>query len=117
VKNLLSKLEPVIWLLFGQGILIGTLLLTGWVLVLGVAAPLGIVAPLGFAHAHDLAAHPVGRLVLAALIVLPMWKGAHHLRHVAIDMGGWERDTVVATALYLLALAGSIAGIAAVIRL
>jgi fumarate reductase subunit D len=117
VKHLLAKLEPLVWLLFGQGILIGTLLLTGWVLVLGIAAPLGIVEPLGFAHAHGLAAGPIGRLVLAALIVLPMWKGAHHMRHVAIDMGGGERDAAVASALYLVALAGSIAGIAAVVRL
>jgi fumarate reductase subunit D len=117
VKNLLLKCEPVIWLLFGQGILIGTLLLTGWVLVLGIAAPLGIVEPLGFAHARHLGAHPIGRLVLAALIVLPMWKGAHHMRHVFIDMGGSERDAAVAPALYLVALAGSVAGIVAVIRL
>jgi fumarate reductase subunit D len=117
MKHLLLKFEPVIWLLFGQGILIGTLLLTGWVLVLGIAAPLGFVEPLGFAHAHDLGANPIGRLVLAALIVLPMWKGAHHMRHVFIDMGGGARDAAVAPALYSIALAGSVAGIVAVIRL
>ena len=33
MKHLLLKLEPVIWLLFGQGILLGTMLLTGWLLV------------------------------------------------------------------------------------
>jgi len=59
----------------------------------------------------------IGRLVLAALIILPMWKGAHHMRHVAIDMGGAERDAVVAPLLYLTALLGSLAGIVAVIRL
>ena len=117
MKDLLLKLEPVIWLLFGQGILIGTLLLTGWVLILGIAAPLGIVDSLDFAHAHELAAHFVGRLVLAALIALPLWKGAHHMRHVFIDMGGAERDATVAPLLYLVALAGSVAGIVAVIRL
>jgi fumarate reductase subunit D len=117
MKRLLSKLEPVIWLLFGQGILIGTLLLTGWVLVLGIAAPLGIVDGLGFARAHELGASGIGRPVLAALIILPMWKGAHHMRHVFIDMGGGNRDAGVASLLYGLALAGSIAGIAAVIRL
>jgi fumarate reductase subunit D len=117
MKSLLLKFEPVIWLLFGQGILIGTLLLTGWVLVLGIAAPLGFVSPLGFARAIELGASPVGRLVLAALIVLPMWKGAHHMRHVFIDMGGGARDAAVAFALYAIALAGSAAGIVAVIRL
>jgi len=117
MKNLLLKLEPVIWLLFGQGILLGTLLLTGWVLVLGVAAPLGIVDPLSFAHAHELAASWIGRIVLAGLIALPLWKGAHHMRHVFIDMGGGERDASLAPVLYLTALLGSVAGIIAVIRL
>ena len=33
MKTLLLKLEPLIWFMFGQGILIGTILLTGWILV------------------------------------------------------------------------------------
>jgi fumarate reductase subunit D len=117
MKSLLLKFEPVIWLLFGQGILIGTLLLTGWVLILGVAAPLGIVDAVGWRHAHELGASWIGRLVLVAVIVLPMWKGAHHLRHVAIDMGGADHDALVAPLLYLTALLGSLAGLVAVIRI
>ena len=117
MKNLLLKCEPLIWLLFGQGIMVGTLLLTGWVLVLGIAAPLGLVETLDFDHAHTLAASLIGRLVLAALIVLPLWKGAHHMRHVSLDNGGADRDATVAPLLYLLALAGSVAGVVAVIRL
>jgi len=117
MKHLLLKLEPLIWLLFGQGILLGTLLLTGWVLILGIAAPLGIVAPLDFEQAHALASSFIGRVVLAGVIVLPLWKGAHHMRHVSIDMGGAERDTVVAPLLYAVALFGSVAGVIAVIRI
>ena len=43
MKGLLLKLEPLIWLLFGQGIMISTILLTGWILVVGLLYPLGIV--------------------------------------------------------------------------
>ena len=43
MKHWLLRLEPVIWLLFGQGILLGTILLTGWVLVVGLLVPLGVV--------------------------------------------------------------------------
>ena len=43
MKHLLLKLEPIIWLLFGNGILLGTILLTGWLLVVGIAMPLGFV--------------------------------------------------------------------------
>jgi fumarate reductase subunit D len=119
MKHLLLRLEPLIWLLFGQGILIGTILLTGWLLVVGVAAPLGWVpeGALAFERAQRLAGNPIGRLLLLALIALPLWKGAHHLRSLSIDFGGVSRDPAVAGLLYGLALLGSGLGILAVIRL
>jgi fumarate reductase subunit D len=119
MKSLLLRLEPVIWLLFGQGILVGTILLTGWVLVVGLLVPLGVVPAeaLGFERAHRLAANPIGRLVLLAIAALPLWKGAHHLRSLAIDFGGAQRDAAVATLLYGVAAVGSLLAIVAVLRI
>ena len=117
MKRFLLRIEPIIWLLFGHGILIGTILLTGWVLVIGVAAPLGLVEPLSYARAHALAVHPIGRLVLLALVALPLWKGAHHLRCLALDFGGESRDVVVAPLLYGIAAVGSLLAVVAVVRL
>ncbi len=117
MKHLLLKLEPLIWFMFGQGILIGTILLTGWVLVVGVAAPLGIVDPLSYERALDLGGSLIGRLVLLALIVLPLWKGAHHTRHIFIDMGGGDRDATVAPLLYAVAVLGSLLALVAVVRI
>ena len=119
MKHLLLRLEPMIWLLFGQGILIGTILLTGWILVLGLGIPRGFVDAnaLDYERAHALGGSLVGRLVLAALCVLPLWKGAHHIRSLLIDFGGGDRDAVVATALYGIASLGSLIAIVAVVRL
>jgi fumarate reductase subunit D len=119
MKHLLLKLEPVIWLLFGQGILIGTMLLTGWILVVGLLVPLGVVAPdaLTYARAHDLGSSLLGRLFLLALLVLPLWKGAHHVRSLSLDFGGLSRDAAVATILYAIAALGSLIAIVAVVRL
>ena len=122
MKHLLLRLEPLIWLLFGQGILIGTIFLTGWLLVVGIALPLGWVGfepgqALDFQRSYALSSTVIGRLILLALIALPMWKGAHHLRHLSIDHGGADRDAAVALSLYGLAALGSIAAIVAVIRL
>jgi len=119
MKHLLLRLEPLIWLLFGQGILFGTILLTGWLLVVGVAVPLGMLREPGLAYirVYPLAASPIGRLLLLAMIVLPLWKGAHHLRTISIDFGGASRDPAVASLLYGLALLGSALGVLAVIRL
>jgi len=119
MKHLLLKLEPIIWLLFGNGIMIGTMLLTGWLLVVGVGVPLGLFPAdaLAFERAQMLGANLIGRLVLAALIVLPLWKGAHHIRSLSIDFGGANRDTAVATLVYGIASLGSLLGLVAVVRL
>jgi len=124
MRTILLKLEPLIWFMFGQGIMIGTMLLTGWILVVGILMPLGIVDPinLNYMRAKELATGsvlglPIAQLVLAALLVLPLWKGAHHVRSLLIDFGGGERDGLVGTILYLIAIVGSGMGISAVIAL
>ena len=119
MRTLLLKLEPIIWFLFGQGIMIGTMLLTGWVLIVGLAIPLGIVPAeaLEYGRAQALGSNIIGRLVLAALIALPLWKGAHHIRSLSVDMGGGDRDGAVGGVLYLIALGASVAGVLAVVRL
>ena len=119
MKQLLLRIEPLIWLLFGNGILIGTILLTGWLLVVGLAVPLGIVPAeaLSYERAHALGSNIVGRLVLLALCALPLWKGAHHIRSLSIDFGGASRDALVATVCYAIAVAGSAVAVIAVVRL
>lgn len=125
MRAVLLKLEPIIWLLFGQGILIGTMLLTGWILVVGILIPIGVVdaSALNYIRAHKIATAsllgfiPIGQLILAALLVLPLWKGAHHVRSLLIDFGGGERDGLVGTVLYLVAIIGSAIGVMAVVAL
>lgn len=124
MKALLLKLEPIIWLMFGQGILLGTFLLTPWLLVVGLGVPLGIVPSdaLSYERAHALASAsvvgvPIGPLLVAALIALPLWKGAHHVRSLLLDFGGEERDGAVGGLLYLVATLGTIGAILAVVRL
>jgi fumarate reductase subunit D len=113
------RLEPLIWTLFGGGMLVGGLLLPAIVLVLGIAGPLGWTPPeaLSFARVHALAAHPIGRLVALAAVALPVWAGAHHLRHLWIDFGGLRTDRIVGPLLYAVAALASIAAVVAVVRL
>jgi fumarate reductase subunit D len=119
MKHPLLKLEPLIWLLFGLGIMVGTMLLTAWLAVVCLGAPLGLVPAdaLAFERAHALGATWIGRLVLVGVVALPLWKGAHHTRHVFIDAGGADRDAVVAPILYAIAAAGSLLAIVAAGRI
>ncbi len=119
MKTLMLKLEPVIWGLFGAGMMVGALLFPAWLLVGALAVPLGIAPAeaLSYDRALALAGSLPGRLLLAAAIALPLWAGAHHLRHLAIDFGGIARDTITGPILYGIALLGSILAIVAVVRL
>ncbi len=113
------KLEPIIWLLFGAGMMVGGLLLPAIVLVLGIAGPLGFAPAeaLSYERIHGLATNPIGRLVCLGAIALPVWGGAHHLRHVWIDFGGLKTDGLVGPVLYAVALVTSVAGAVAVFQL
>lgn len=119
MKHPILKLEPVVWALFGAGIMVGTMLMTGWLLVVGIGAPLGLVPAdaLAYERAHALGSSLVGRVLIVAIVALPLWKGAHHTRHLLIDAGGAARDAVIAPLLYAIASAGSLLAIAAAVRL
>lgn len=119
MKTLLLRLEPVIWLLFGAGIMVGTLLLPGYLLTVGIAGPLGLLpeGALAFDRAHAIASNPIGRLVLLGLIALPLWKGAHHLRALFADWLGHGPDGAIGSLLYAVAAVGSLLGIYAVLSL
>jgi fumarate reductase subunit D len=119
VKHLMLRLEPVIWVLFGAGMMVGGLLLPAYILVVGLAGPLGLVphGALAYDRMYSLASNPIGRIVFAAAAALPLWGGAHHLRHVWIDFGGLRSDGLVGGLLYGIALVGSIFAVIAVVRL
>ena len=119
MKHPLLKLEPLVWFLFGQGILLGTMLVTGWLLVVCIGVPLGIVSGDGLAYtrALELGGSLPGRVVLFSLAALPLWKAAHHMRHLSIDQGGAERDAIVGPLMYGVAALGSLLALVAVVRL
>ena len=119
MKGLLLRLEPIIWLLFGGGIMVGTLLLPGYLMTVTLAGPLGLLpdGALAFERVHAIASNPIGRVLLLAIIALPLWKGAHHTRALAVDMLGHHSDALVGSLLYAVAAIGSVLGIFAVLAI
>jgi fumarate reductase subunit D len=116
VKALMLKLEPVIWLLFGAGMMVGGFVLPAWIATMGLG--FGVhEGSLSYDRMYALVSHPIGRLVAFAAMALPLWGGAHHLRHVWIDLGGLKSDGLVGGLLYAIALCGSVAALVAVINL
>ena len=119
MNTLMLRLEPVIWLLFGGGIMVGTLLLPGYLLTVTLAGPLGLLpdGAMAYERIHAIASNPLGRLVLLGIIALPLWKGAHHTRHLAGDLMGHGANAVLGPLLYAVAAVGSVAAILAVLSL
>ena len=119
MKHLILRLEPVIWALFGGGFFVGCLLMPAFIFTVCIAAPLGWLPAdaLSYERAHTLATHPLGKLVLLALIVLPFWNGANHLRHFVIDLRGIRSDGIVAPACYGAALVVTVIAVLAVGKL
>lgn len=114
--KLIHLLEPLWWVLFGAGGFVAALLLPGLVLGLFVLAPLGVISPDAVSHARmlGLVAHPIGRVVVAAIISLVLWHSAHHLRHFALDLGLQSQQALVSYVVYGLALLGTLAAVGAV---
>jgi fumarate reductase subunit D len=100
-------------MLFGAGGAAAAAVLPALFFAVAVAAPLGWISPEAISHhrMYGLAANPIARLVLAAVISLTFWHSAHHLRHFAID------ESLLCYVLYGLALAGTVAAVAAVAAL
>ena len=116
MKALMLRLEPVIWLLFGAGMMVGGFVLPAWIATVGLGL-VGDADAFSWYRMHAMFTHPIGRLVALAAMALPLWGGAHHLRHVSIDLGGLQRDALVGGLLYALALGGSLAAVIAVATL
>ncbi len=117
MKGFVARIEPGIWMLFGAGFFVGSLLVPAWLLVVGVAAPLGWTDGLAWERAYALASNPLGRLVILALIVFPLWNAANHLRHFLIDLGGYDRDGAMAPLIYAAAAVLSVVAVVAVVRI
>ena len=116
MKALMLKLEPVIWLLFGAGMMVGGFVLPAFIATVGLGL-IGGDAAYSYDRMSASFSNPIAKLVALAAMALPLWGGAHHLRHVWIDFGGLKSDGIVGGLLYLLALGGSVAAIVAVVTL
>lgn len=82
--------EPVFWLLFGAGGMLAALVGPVLVFITGIAVPLGLLLPrhtLDHAQVLNLARHPLGRLVLLAVVGLFLFHGCHRLLHSLHDLG------------------------------
>lgn len=105
-----SREEPLFWSLFSAGGIVAAFLFPVHVAVLGIAFASGWLPDdaLSYERIVDLVRHPLTKLYLGGLIVLPLYHAAHRLRftiHHELGIHGGKRP--VAGALYGAAVAGT----------
>ena len=115
----IHRLEPLWWLLFGAGGFAAALLLPGFLFGVTIAAPQSWFSEYAtsYQRMHGLAANPLGRGLLVVLISLTFWHSAHHLRHLALDLGLGRIQAPVSYGLYGLALLGTLLTVSVVAAL
>jgi fumarate reductase subunit D len=108
--NLIHRLEPLWWLLFGAGGFATALVLPALFFCMALAFPLGLFGdPVAtFLRMRTLFANPVGQGVLFAVLSLSFWHAAHHTRHLALDLGFEKAEAGVSFVVYGAALAATL---------
>src|SRR5262245_38305777 len=102
-----KTMEPFWWTLFSVGGVVAALLVPVHLIVHAIAIPLGVI-PAKPERMAALVAHPLVKLYLFVLIVLPLYHWAHRFRFILEDLGlhGFRRPLAVLC--YGAAIAGTV---------
>jgi fumarate reductase subunit D len=110
--------KPILWSLFAGGGMLSAFVTPAMVFMTGIAVPLGLLGTdaLSYERMLALVQNPLGKLVLFAVVLLPLWHAAHRLRMTLHDLGIPTGRLVVA-ACYGAAGLGSIAAAVILLRI
>ena len=108
--------KPIVWGPFAAG---GTLtaFVTPALILLTLLVALGHAPDLlAYERLHAVASHWFAKLAFVGIVFLSLWSAAHRLRITLYDLGV-RADTLVATIVYLIALAGTLGAIVYLLRI
>ena len=108
--------KPIVWGPFAAGGTLTAFLTPVLTLVTLLAALDHAPEVLAYERLHALAAHGIVKLIIVGVVFLSLWSTAHRLRITCYDLGV-RADMLVATIVYAVAVAGTIACAVFLIRL
>lgn len=80
--------EPIFWSLFGAGGMLTAFVTPAMILVTGILVPLGLpMDGLSYESMHAFASNWLAKLILLAVLSLPLWHAAHRIFHGLHDLG------------------------------
>lgn len=99
--------KSVVWGLFAAGGTVAAFVLPALIALFLMVALGNVPDGLQFENIHAFSATWIGKACLFVVIFLSLWHAAHRLRVVFHDFGV-RKDKVVANAVYLVALVGTV---------
>ena len=89
--------KPLIWSLFAGGGMLAAFVTPVMIAITGLAIPLGLISSdvLAYERVLAFATNPIGKLILLAVVLLPLWHAAHRLRMTLHDLGVGNKTAVV----------------------
>jgi fumarate reductase subunit D len=108
--------KPIVWGPFAAGGTLTAFLTPALVLVTLLAALGHAPDLLAYDRLHALAGHWLAKLAAIGIVFLSLWSAAHRLRITCYDLG-IRADTLVATVVYAVALAGTAASMLYLLRI
>ena len=108
--------KPIVWGPFAAG---GTLtaFVTPALILLTLLVALGHAPDLlAYERLHAVASHWLAKLAIVGIVFLSLWSAAHRLRITLYDVGV-RVDTLVATAVYLIAVGGTLGAVVYLLRI
>ena len=108
--------KPIVWGPFAAGGTLTAFLTPALVLVTLLAALGFMPGILTYERLHAFAAHWLAKVAVAGVVFLSLWSAAHRLRITYYDLG-IRADTMVATIVYAVALAGTGASVLYLLRI
>ena len=102
--------EPIWWSLFSAGGMVAAMVFPVLIIITGILIPFGLAGddPLNFENIHSAVSHPLIKLILFAVISLPLFHWAHRFRFTLVDVGLRSVSTLIAILCYGGAIAGTI---------
>jgi fumarate reductase subunit D len=106
------RVEPIVWLLFSAGGVLGAVFLPSLVFLFGLAVPLGWLDRPDYAHLRAVVGNPLTLVVLLGVFVLLLVHSAHRFRYTLYDGLQVKKKRTVAVLCYGAAVVGSLAALA-----
>ena len=89
--------EPAFWSLFSAGGMVAAFLIPAAILITAYMVPQGQIEA---DNLREVMSHPIARLLLLAMISLPLFHWAHRFRFALVDLGIKKAKLLIAILFY-----------------